>query len=234
MLERAEVEAAIAVPGGGTLRPRQVVLDAPGLLASLPGWDGIEAIASRGDTVFVAVEAKVDGTMAGYLLRGRGRRVGDGWRLELDTERIAPIPVPTHIPNMSQEALVVSGDQVAVIFEANGVNVNPGAHIALFDFDLSYRGTAPLEHVEYRITDASGPRDDGTFWVINYFFPGEGRRLEPPVRPGHPVEHLLELRFDGERVVRSGRAPLDLRTDARRCPPATGKPWCACPAAASC
>ncbi|MBD3222581.1 hypothetical protein GF314_15205 [bacterium] len=221
VLDRAEVVAAIDDPATRPLVPRRAVLHAPDLIASLPGWDGIEAVVAVGDTVFVAVEARVNDRMAGYLLRGRLRPTATEPRLDLDTERVAPIPVPTMVDNMSQEALVITGDRVAVLFEANGVHVNPGAHVALFDFELAYQGTRPIEHVEYRITDACRARPDGTFWVMNYFFPGEGRTLAPPVVPTVPVEHLLELRLGPDGVVRSGRPPLDLRHD----PGAPARNW---------
>lgn len=213
VLDRAEIEAAIADPAATTLVPRPMLLEAPGLPELFPGWDGIEAAVAVGDTVYMAIEARTDGRMTGYLLRAQVTRSREQMCLVIDTERVVPIPVPTDIPNMSQEALILAHGQIGVLFEANGVNVNPGPHVALFDRDLTYRSTVPLEHVEYRITDACQPRDDGTFWVINYFFPGESRVLDPPVPPVHPVEHLLELRFDGDRVVRSGRPPLDLRQD---------------------
>lgn len=212
VLDRSEVEAAIDHPGTEPLRPRRIALEAPGLL-DLPGWDGIEAMVSQNDTVFLAVEARVDGRMAGYLLRGRGTACGAPWQLSVEADAAVPIAVPTDIENMSQESLVVFGDRVAVFFEANGERVNLDPRVALFDFDLQHRGTVPLEPVEYRITDATAAAADGTFWVINYYFPGERHALDPPEDPLEPVEHLLELRFDGDRVVRTGRPPLDLRAD---------------------
>ncbi len=213
VLDRADIEAVIDNERREPLEPRPAILDAPDLLTSLPGWDGLEAAAADGDTVYLAVEASVEGRMTGYLLRGILEPMTQPLRLRVDTERITPIPVPTSIPNMSQESLVLAPGRVGVLFEANGVNVNPGAHMTVFDRNLEFRGSIPLEHVEYRITDASAILADGTFWVINYYFPGEGSVLAPPDRPRGPVEQLLELRFDGERVVRSGRAPLDLRRD---------------------
>lgn len=212
ILERREVEAAIDDPDAAPLRPRRIALEAPGLL-ELPGWDGIEAMVSQNGTVFLAVEARVDGRMAGYLLRGRGLSCGAPWRLTVEADAAVPIAVPTDIENMSQESLVVYRDRVAVFFEANGERVNDDPRVALFDFDLRHRGTLMLEPVEYRITDATAADADGTFWVINYYFPGERHALDPPELPPGPVEHLLEMRFDGDRVVRTGRPPLDLRAD---------------------
>ena len=212
VLTRTEIESALDRPTTEVLTPRRVELRAPGLRESIPGWDGIEAVASRGNLVFMAVEARQNGRMVGVLLRGHAVHDGDGGlHLEMDTERNVPIAVPTDIANMSQEALVVCDDQVAVIFEANGINVHPGPHVALFGLDLAPRGTAPLEPVEYRVTDACRSDQAGRFWVINYFFPGERRALRPVAPPAGPVEHLVELQFHGDRVTRTDRAPLDLR-----------------------
>jgi hypothetical protein len=213
-LERRAIEAALDADHPAPLTPRRVVLEAPGLPAGIPGWEGFEAAVALGDTVFLAVESRADEGMAGHLLRGRAHREGaDGLRLVIDTDRVVPVPVPVRLPNMSQEALVVHGERLVVLFEANGVNVNPGARVAFFDLDLGYLGSAPMDPVEYRITDASEAAPGGAFWVINYFYPGERDVLSPPGAQDRPVEHLLELRFDGERVSRSGRPALDLRRD---------------------
>ena len=213
VLEQADLEAYLDGRAHGPLTPKAAVLEAPGLIEQLPGWDGLEAAASRGDTVYLAVEARVEGVMTGYLLRGHITRTDDSLRLRIDPERVATIPVPVNLPNMSQEALVLAPDHIGVIFEANGEAVNPEAHVAVFDLDLTYRGPIPLDHVEYRVTDACQPAADGRFWVINYFFPPEGDLLAPPRRPAGPVEQLVELRFDGERVARTDAPPIDLRRD---------------------
>jgi hypothetical protein len=204
------------------LRPRPLRLEAPGLIGSLPGWDGLEALAAAGDTLFLAVETRLEGRMGGVLLRGvledappaPGDTTGEiRHRIRIDTARVAPIPLPTNLPEMSQEALVLLPGRVAVLFEANGREVNPGAHAALFDTGLEYRGIAPLEHVEYRITDATAADAEGRFWVVNYSFPAEERLLRPPAPTGKPLEQLLELQLRDGRIVRTGRAPLDLRRD---------------------
>lgn len=213
VLERHEIEQALDRPFTTVaLTPRRVELRAPGLRQAIPGWDGIEAVASRGNLVYMAVEARQNGRMTGLLLRGHAVPCPDGaLRLDMDTDHLATIDVPTDIPNMSQEALVVCDSGVAVIFEANGVNVNPAPRVTLYDTDLAPQGTLPLTPLEYRVTDACRSDGQGRFWVINYFFPGEGRQLRPPVKPAGPVEQLVELQITGDRVQRTDRAALDLR-----------------------
>jgi hypothetical protein len=213
---RAEILAVVDGAQEEPLRPRPLVLEAPGLIAGIPGWDGLEAIASRDDTIYLAAETEHDGRMGGMLLRGRVSPGTGPLRMRVEPGRLAPVPLPHDLPNMSQEALIMAPGQVVVLFEANGVMVNPDAHAAVFDTDLNYQGTAPLDPVEYRITDATDVDADGRFWVINYFFPGEARVLRPPDVPATPVEHLLEMQLRDGRITRTGRAPLDLRTDPQQ------------------
>ncbi len=98
VLDRDDIEAAIDGRREEPLLPRRALLQAPDLLQSLPGWDGLEAAAAVGDTVYLAVEASVDGKMIGYLLRGFLDHSDEMLRLTVDTERITAIPVPTAIP----------------------------------------------------------------------------------------------------------------------------------------
>jgi len=214
VLDRADIEASIDQRRQEPLAPRPGLLVAPRLLDSVPGWDGIEAAAALDDTVFFAIEASVDGVMAGYLVRGIVDPESEPLVLTLDRDRIAPIPVSTQLANMTQEALVLAPGRVAVIFEANGVRVNPGAHVAVYDHSLDYRGTVPMDNLEFRITDACRSLRDSVFWVINYFFPGEGHLLKPEPHRTTPVERLIQLRFNGQRIVRTACPSLDLRGDS--------------------
>jgi len=236
LLPRQEILDVIERRRREPLVPRPLVLEAPLLIESLPGWDGLEAAAAVGDTIYLAVETQLEGRMGGVLLRGQivpvASAAGDGAsgngaagdgsadpalcapeRVRVDTKRLAPIPLPTALPNMSQEALVLAPGRIAVLFEANGMLVNPGAHVALFDTELEYRGNVALEHVEYRITDATAADAGGRFWVINYFFPEEAELLQPPVIPAQPVEQLIELQLSERRVVRTASPGIDLRRD---------------------
>jgi len=218
VLDRSDIEAMIDRRREEPLTPRLGLLVAPQLLDSVPGWDGLEAAAALNDTVFFAAEASVDGVMAGYLVRGMVDPDSEPLVLTLENDRIAPIPVSTQLANMTQEALVLAPGRVAVIFEANGIRVNPGAHVAVYDHSLDYRGTVPMDNLEFRITDACRSQQDSVFWVINYFFPGEGHLLKPEPRQVSPIERLVQLRFTGQRIVRTACPELDLRGDSVRAP----------------
>jgi hypothetical protein len=219
VLPREDLIATLDGERTGPLEPRLRTFPSPGLPLSVPGYDGLEALAIAGDRVYFTIEAVEETFSRAYLVAGRLVGAVDSLRLDLD--KIVPIPADVKLPNMSFESLVVIGDRLVAIHEANGVNVNPNPGAYVFDLQLDFRGFVPSPNVEYRLTDATDADADGRFWVINYFFPGEEKVLRPALDPeiarfglgaSHArcpqVERLLEFRFTGERLERTDRAPV--------------------------
>ncbi|HPF70511.1 MAG TPA: hypothetical protein PLQ13_07585 [Candidatus Krumholzibacteria bacterium] len=220
-LDGAAVRAWLDVGDrSAVLTPRRVPCFAPGLADSVRGFDGLEALAVAGARWYVAVEAKADSGMAGWLLAGTYDLQAGAARL--DVERRVPIPLGVNIFNVSDETLVVDGDRVLALGEANGVNVQRGPVARAFTLDLEPAGALPLPNLEYRITDATAVDAARRFWVIDYFYPPE-RRLMPPgpdaerTRFGVPdgldtggcIERLLELAITADdAIVRTDTPPL--------------------------
>jgi hypothetical protein len=84
-------------------------------------------------------------------------------------------------------------------------------------------GTIPFPTIEYRVTDATCPDSKGRFWVINYFFPGEGPELKPAPDPlayeyglsnirvfSSGVERLVELQYSEDRITLAETTPVYL------------------------
>ncbi|MEZ4557092.1 MAG: hypothetical protein R2854_11700 [Caldilineaceae bacterium] len=123
---------------------------------------------------------------------------------------------------MTDETLVIDGDRVLTIFEANGVNVNPAAHANVFSRGLEKLEPIPLANVEYRLTDATALDDARRFWAINYFWPGDDK-LKPADDPiaatygqgkthaqGTVVERLLEFQVADDGVTLTETPPIQL------------------------
>ena len=87
-------------------------------------------------------------------------------------------------------------------------------------------------NIEYRITDATALDDKGCFWVINYYWPGDFRILNPaydqlagqsvpPLEFSRDVaiERLIELKFSGDEIQFSENKPIVMKlgtqTDSR-------------------
>jgi hypothetical protein len=208
--------------GPESIQPHLVYCWAPGLAGVVRGFNGLEAVGCIGDRYYMTVEAREDTAMAGYLVSGRYDFVDD--RVIMDMTRLTSIPLGLNIPNIAEEAIIIDGERVITLSEANGLNINPEPKAKIFNADAEFTGWLPMPQIEYRVTDATALDASGRFWVMNYFFPPEKRKLDPAPDPelarfGDPasfdleqcVERLLELRLttDG-RIVRTETPPLNL------------------------
>lgn len=231
VLEREVLREAVhQAPRGRAqpLRPRPFPFYDSGLRDRIEGYEGYEALAISGDTVFVTIEARGEGGMYGYLATGH---IGPD-AVRLDPLSLTPIPppqrggVPLTVSNMSYEALALVGRRALVFYEANGDRL--ADRPAALELDLgagdSTLRPVPFPRLEYRITDATPPDADGRFWVLNTFWPGDAVRLAPArdvlaARYGYGwtherspvVERLVELQITDDGVVEVPRAPIVLR-----------------------
>lgn len=205
----------------GPITPREITFVAPGLKQGITGFEGYEAIAFKGDRVFMTIESKPSDAMLGYL-------IGGGIAPDLSTIRLNPstlreIPPQAHLDNMGEEALIVVKDRVVSLYEANGANVNPNPLAHVFDLSLRPLGAIPFPTIEYRITDATSLDDRGRFWVINFLYPGDQAKLKPAVDawaaeygagPTHSrfatVERLVEFRYTETQITNTNRPPIQL------------------------
>jgi hypothetical protein len=198
------------------LRPVPIHLKAPGLRARIEGFQGYEAIAVKGDRVYLAIEAGGDGAPRGYVVAGT--LSADLRELRIDTSKIAEIPLQVQLENMAAEAMILAGDQVITFGEVNGTALNPAPVGQVFSPDLAPGGTIPFPSLEYRVTDAGSPDRHGRFWVINYWYPGDVFLLPadqpghagPPATPRRPVERLVELQYAPSGIRRTETPLVEL------------------------
>ena len=203
------------------LTPATVPVIAADIAATVPGFDGFEAVTFVDDTIYLMIEAEADdGTMRGYLVKGTVE--GDLESITLDVENRTEIMPQTDIGNMSYESLFAFDDTLVPFYEITGANVNSDPAAYIYDLDLQQTGEVPFPTVEYRVTDATLPDADGVFWAINYLFPGEDFLIvesDPLVEQfgqgaTHAqfphVERLIELQYTPEGISLTGTAPIQL------------------------
>ena len=201
--------------------PREIRFVAVGVKARIKGFEGYEAIAFKGNRVFMSIESKPGEKMMGYLIGGE--IVPDLSALRLNPESLREMPPQTHLENMSDEALLVVKDRVVSLYEANGANINSNPSAYIFDLSLRALGTIASPKIEYRVTDATSPDSEGRFWVINFFYPGDRAKLKPApdayaaaygLGPTHSrstrVERLVEFRYTDTQILATHRAPIQL------------------------
>jgi hypothetical protein len=208
--------------GREPLRPRLVLCRGAGLLGIVRGFDGLEAMCCIGHRYYLTVEADEDTAMAGYLVSGN-YNVVEGM-VVMDMTAMSSIPMGLNIPNIAEEAILIDGQRVITISEANGLNINPAPQAKAFNAEVKFIGLIPMPQIEYRVTDATALDSDRRFWVINYYYPPEREKLDPAPDPelarfGDPasfdpdrcIERLLELQLTADdRIIRTDTPPLNL------------------------
>ncbi len=227
-LPRADILAFLDGQKEGPLTPVEIAFIAPGLSRAIAGYEGFEAIAFDGDRAYLTIEASPISGMTGHLVAAK--MAPDMSTLTIDVGQITAVASASGLPNKSDEALLVAGDHILTLHEANGAGVNDAPVAQRFHPNLEPASSLPFPTVEYRITDATALDRDGRFWAINYYYPGEpelhslqdsianqyGRGATHTERDG--VERVLEFELTEDRIslVDQPPIPLELLPDELR------------------
>jgi hypothetical protein len=203
---------------GSGIKPSMIPFDQGGLDQSIKGFEGFESITFFDDQFFASIESRQGGDMMGYLVKGTVQ--GDCEALAVEPDSIFEVYPQADLDNISDETLLIYQDLLFSIYEANGENVNPNPVTHVFDLGLNFIEDRPLPNVEYRITDATDVDEDGKFWAINYFFPGD-TKLKPGSDQiafeyglGHShvgaegVERIIAMQITDARVILADETPL--------------------------
>lgn len=220
-LPKDEILAFLAGESSEPLTPLPIPFDASALIDEISGFEGFEAIGFLGDQMLMTVEARGVFSMVGYLASGEIRSdLSDAW---LDSTTVAEISPQSKVSNASDETLLIAGNRVMTIYEANGQNLNATPQAHQFDLSLKPLDDISFPNIEYRVTDATSVDVHNRFWVTNYLFPDSIGKLKPApdalfsaygVGDTHAktptVERLLELQYTETGIELSNRAPIQL------------------------
>lgn len=195
----------------GPIEARPVRFDSGGLEKKIPGFEGFEAVSFCEDRVYLTVEARPEGSMTGYIVSGEIDAAGSSIRLA--PESLRQIPSQSGLGNMAEEALTIADGRLLSFHEANGQKVNPSPAAHAFTLSLRPLPDIPFPNLEYRLTDATRTGRDNRFWVINFFFPGDRKKLRPAgnASSDRPVEQLVELEHTPQTIRLTDSDPIALR-----------------------
>ncbi len=219
-IDEGQLEAFFQGTSPDGIEPEWIVFEANGIENLIDGFEGFETIVFHGSDFYISIESRQKDGMVSYFLKGEVE--GDCSRLVLDIENMQSIETPTDISNLSYETMLIYQDSLYAIYEANGAGVNPNPAAHVFDLDLESHSEIKIENIEYRITDATELDADGTFWVMNYFFPGDSKLLpsSDPIaaefglgethQESETVERLLKFIIDNEGIHLTDDPPIYL------------------------
>ncbi len=221
-IPKADILAFLDGTRTDPLDPIAVPLIAPDVRLTAHGFEGYEAIAFRGDEVFMTIEGSPNRKMTGYLIHGT--IAPDLSALTLDVNSLQTIEPQAKISNFSDETIIIAGDRVLTLYEANGANVNPSPAAHVFGADDTPQGTIPFPNIEYRITDATALDADGNFWAINYLYPGDIKKVKPAADPltakfgqgkthaaSDGVERLVQFHYQPDGITLTDTPPIQLQ-----------------------
>ena len=190
---------------GDKILPVQKTFTTRKLKERYPGLDGFEAIAFNGDNVYVMVEVRIDGKMAGLLIWGS--IIPSTMEIDIPEENIMLIKPPAQIDNFSFESLTITDGQLIIIYETNGSKTidRPFQYVVNLD-DMSINKT-PFPNIDFRLTDATSVIDN-RFWMINYYWIGDKETLGVPNDVG--IERLVEFKLGYNGIERSSSEYITL------------------------
>ena len=190
---------------GDKILPIQKTFTTRKLKERYPGLDGFEAIAFNGDDVYIMVEVRIDGKMAGLLLWGT--IIPSTMEIDIPEENIMLIKPPAQIDNFSFESLTITDGQLIIIYETNGSKTidRPFQYVVNLD-DMSINKT-PFPNIDFRLTDATSVIDN-RFWMINYYWIGDKETLGVPNDVG--IERLVEFKLGYNGIERSSSEYITL------------------------
>ena len=211
------------------ITPKKTRFKTPDYSSLISGFDGFEAIAFNGNKIYITIEAEHDGEMVSYLVWGKI----DSKSLEvsINEKNLQPIKTPIQLNNISFESIIINDKDIVMIYEANGSNLRKNATQTVFSHKRNNTSQINFPNIEYRVTDATRIDNDGRFWAINYFWPGDKKLLNPGkdkilnrVKQGSShfksdqIERLVEFQMNAGEISISDTKPIQLflESDASR------------------
>lgn len=201
------------------LSVRRINLYDQEVVDNVPGFQGYEGVIIEENRVVLLIESNMKGQMGAYLVEGLISEKPDN--IHLDVTSLKEIPLPAQIKNISYETLIGVDDKIVVVFEANGRNVNDNPFAVVYDPSTGVLNQMGFPVIEYRITDATEPDEKDVFWVINYYWPGEYKKLNPAsydnissklkFDPEIGIERLIQLKYSESGITLSGKLPIELK-----------------------
>ena len=203
------------------ITPKKTRFKTPDYSSLIKGFDGFEAIAFNEDKVYISIEAERDGKMIAYLAWG----VINSKSLEVNIgeDHILPMNTPIQLDNMSFESLLIDNNDIIMIYEANGSNLRKDARQNVYSSKNGITSHINFPNIEYRITDVTRMDNNGRFWAINYFWPGDKKLLSPgednvlnKVKQGsthsksNQIERLIEFEMSAGEISISDTKPIQL------------------------
>ena len=203
------------------LTPQKIDIVMPDYDDLINGYQGFEAICFRGSNAYLIMESKFNDKMKSFIVKGKIDMKNK--TLDIGKDGFYEISLPVNMKNMGYESILKYKRSLMILFEANGVNVNSNPKASFYNFSLKRKKSFSFPNIEYRITDVTEVDNQGKFWALNFFWPGEKKLLNPAPntllinlskgsthKQFEHIERLVEFKIEGNSIIRTNNAPIYL------------------------
>ena len=197
-----------------TITPKEISWETNKIEKDIKGFEGYESIVFDKGQLYVTIEAEHKNQNCGYIVIGAIKDCG----IKLEEETLKKIETPVTLRNMTFETILLSEESVITIYEVNSEIVNENPFYYEFDRNLDEYTKKAFPFTDYRITDATELDEEGKFWCINYFWPGDFKLLNPNAdfnsinkNEIKPVERLLEFQLLDDSIIRTNKPPVKIK-----------------------
>ncbi|MBN2829341.1 MAG: hypothetical protein JXR56_03350 [Candidatus Cloacimonetes bacterium] len=173
-------------------------------LHKLEFYEGFEACASDDAKLYFAIEI---GGEKPYTIAVKGDFNAVDNTINLDSSSITKLETPIILENATYESIALFKQRLYFFYEGNGKAINPDAYALSTDKDFRNAEKIPFPNLEFRVTDATSISDKGSFYVINYFWPGDAEKYKPQTDmvtlievPATGIERLIPLKIFNGRI----------------------------------
>jgi hypothetical protein len=202
----------------------KIKLEENGVRKRIKYFDGYEAIVCSGNKIWLSIETEIgektyETNIVGGTLRGKGNKK----TINIDPSTLYRIESQSGIDNYSDEALLLDGNNLISIHEANNTRRDTPSFATRININSGARARLPFPSISFRITDTTALNPEGYFWGINYAWSGEqkwfteGDTLAEEYGLGEThkleviVERLVQFRLRDDSIERVEQAPIQLQ-----------------------
>ena len=218
MVTKKDIQKKISLKEKEPLTTLQTKLNTPNYVKLIPGFDGLEAIAFKGNNAYISIEAENNGIMEGYI--AWGTIDPKSFEININERNIQKIDTPIQVDNLSYESVIIHENNLLILYEANGANLRKNAFQLLMSLNDFSSKKIKGPNIEYRITDAT-KINKNKFWAINYYWPGDKKKLKPSldkilvnkskkINTDQTIERLVEFKINDNEIIVSDEEPINL------------------------
>ena len=110
MISKGEILNALEKKEEILIEPKQPAFNTPDYSKSIPGFEGLEAIAFNGNNVYITLESKDDKMMRGYLAWGTIDPTTK--EVTIPKKNLLELETPIQVNNMTFESLLIHNDHI--------------------------------------------------------------------------------------------------------------------------